>query len=149
MALSLCYNRFTVFLLDINSLQAYLPSSLPNMYYEAGGSFRGVNPLFVLLAVQSNTIIQGTNWNEWIFANDLIDKTIEADFKHLATLIQDVTANEHYDLMSLTTDWEYWAIALRPCQQAAKQILVRLGWPITAITPIYTARQVIGYDEVY
>jgi len=137
------------FSLDINSLQAYLPSSLPDMYYEAGWSFRGRNPLFVLLTTHAFAIEAGTNWNEWIYTNDLIDKTIEADFKNLATLIQQAITNDHFDLMSLTTDWEYWAIALLPCQQAAKQILVRLGWPITAITPMYTARQVIGFDEIY
>jgi len=136
------------FSLDINSLQAYLPSFLPDMYYEAGGSFRGVNPLFVLLAVQSNAIIHGITWNEWIFANDLIDKTIETDFKNLAALIEHATANEHYDLMSLTIDWDYWAVELLPCQQAARDILTRLGWPMTQIIPIYTARQVIGFDEV-
>jgi hypothetical protein len=101
----------------------------------------------VLLAVQSDAILQGTNWNEWIFANELIDKTIKADFKNLAALIEHATANEHYDLMSLTIDWDYWAVVLLPCQQAARDILTRLGWPITHITPIYTARQVIGFDD--
>lgn len=137
------------FSLDINSLQAYLPSSLPDMYYEAGWSFQGRNPLFVVLMIHGSAIKAGRTWNEWIFANDLIDKTIETDFKNLAALIEHATANEYYDLMSLTIDWDYWAVVLLPCQQAAREILTRLGWSITQIIPIYTARQVIGFDEVY
>jgi len=74
----------------------------------------------------------GSNWNDWIHSPNLMDRTIEREFKALTRqfkpIIEEWIFDVKIDNLKVQNDEDGFLMALTDCRSQTNDILEKLGW---------------------